>query len=104
MNTPNSINALPDTTVYWTGYPYIRVPVPIRLNRLMQERQTLMSFMMQATQLFPLKEPETAERSLYTAAESLAKRLESWRQTLPATLRYVSDMAPALFEFQYVGT
>lgn len=102
INAPSLAKILPDTTVYWKGYPYIQTPTPIRLNRLMQERQTLMSFMMQATQLLPHRGTDGAGQRLYTALESLAGRLESWRGTLPADLSYKSDMASALFEFQYV--
>lgn len=99
---PSLANILPDATVYWEGYPYIQTPIPIRLNRLMQERQTMMGFMMQATQLLPHKGTDAAGKELYAAVESLAGRLESWRQTLPADLSYKSDVVPALFEFQYV--
>lgn len=99
-DAPTLKDVLPDTTVYWTGYPFSRQPIPARMNLLLQQRYTLTMFVWEVWHLSRQSGVDGSE-SFSTKAEFLGERLGSWYRQLPDALHYASGMPPAYHDFQY---
>lgn len=100
-DAPSLKRILPDTTVYWIGYPFSRKPISARMNLLIQERWNLTMFMFEMIHLFSQEDGAATGERFRRDAEFLSARLASWYRQLPDALVYGSEMPPAFFEFQY---
>jgi hypothetical protein len=88
---------LPDTQVWWNGYPLKQQPVPFRQSLLIQYRWQLTCFGWELLQIMFSNQQPTLDQ-LWTSAVELIERLERW-YGLPTELQYTNSMPPALYEF-----
>jgi hypothetical protein len=89
---------LPDTQVWWNGYPLKHHPVPIRHSLLMRYRWQLTCFGWELLHIIFSNQQPTLDQ-LWEAAAELIDRLNRWYGLLPTELHYTTSMTPALYEF-----
>lgn len=98
-DAPSSLaEVLPDTVVYWEPFPLIRQPFSFRINLLMRERCRLVQFIAE------LRAPIDTSQSrgqMLASAQSLARRMHHWYETLSDDLQYRTFIPAPLMEFQY---
>ena len=89
---------LPDTQVWWNGYPLKQQLVPIRQSLLMRYRRQLTCFGWELLHIIFSNQRPTPSQ-LWEAADELLDRLKRWYGLLPTELHYTCSMPPALYEF-----
>lgn len=91
---------LPDTTTYWTGYPFRPNPVPLRRNLAFREQCTMTRFQFELVHLLQAEKRRQGDSGLWENVKSFETRFRGWYNGLPKSLHYEKDMPMPLFEFQ----
>ena len=89
---------LPDTQIWWIGYPLKQQPVALRANLLLWHRCQLTRFGWELLHILFSTQHPTPDQ-LWTAVAEFTERLTAWYETLPTDLQYTKSMASALYEF-----
>lgn len=95
---------LPDTVVYWTTFPLLQEPIPLRMNMLLRQRcklNVIIARVMKSLFSNPLRE----RHRIVEGVASLTQAVTAWCTDLPTDLSYKPKMPLPLFEFhgQYLS-
>ncbi|KAF2721038.1 hypothetical protein K431DRAFT_84247 [Polychaeton citri CBS 116435] len=98
--TPILDDVLPDTVLFWVGYPIQKKPVRFRMNLMMRQRRKLIYLLWDTCKIVSTKNQSCDREELWRNVQDVAAKLYEWHQVLPAELGYSGKMAASLFEFQ----